>query len=449
MTVAPGLRSRWGLLAVGVVGLTGAVAAAAIGGIPAGEAVYLVVQSCLGAAGTGLVVSGLLFLLRSRPLGVQVALAALAPVLAVALGVGWAASRMFISTHDLWVLWVVLVGAGTVGLVIALLLGRRVAEASASVSEMARRLGERGPGTSLRPEAWRATGAGPHELATLAAEMELTSARLADARTEAMTLERSRRQLVSWVSHDLRTPLAGIRAMVEALEDRVVDDPETVARYYRTMRREADRLAGLVDDLFELSRIHAGALALDLQRVALDELIADAIAGASIAARAKSITLVDQVADPAPVVELSTREMARVVRNLLDNAIRHTPGGGTVVVCAALAESGGVAHIWVHDRCGGIPDEDLDHVFEMAYRGDRARTPGDGGAGLGLAVAQGLVEAHQGHISVRNEGEGCRFTVSLPCSAPSPPTQPRFDDPNAFRASLCDHRNAGREPEAQ
>jgi signal transduction histidine kinase len=412
---------------LGVAGLSAAALVAAAGGIPAGEAVRLVVQSCLGAAVTGLFVSGLLFVWRGRPLGVQVAVAAFAPVLAVALGVAWAASQMFITRHDLWVLWVVLVGAGTVGLVVALLLGRRVAQVSTSVGEMARRLGERGPGAALRAGEGRATGTGPHEWEALASQLEETSARLADAQAQAAALERSRRELVSWVSHDLRTPLAGIRAMVEALEDRVVDDAETVARYHRTMRREADRLAGLVDDLFELSRIHAGLLALDLQPLALDELIADAIAGASVAARAKGITLAEEVDDPAPVVELSTPEMARVVRNLLDNAIRHTPAGETVVVRAALDASATHAEVWVQDGCGGIPEGDLGQVFELAYRGDAARTPGDGGAGLGLAVARGLVEAHHGQISVRNEGEGCRFTVSLPCSPPPCPPGAQAD----------------------
>lgn len=401
------------LLLLGVIGLSTAGAVAAVGGIPAEDAAQLVLQSSLGAAAAALVVLALLRVLRQRPFGVQVAVAALAPVLAVALGVGWAASQMFITSRDVWVLWVVLVGAGTVGLAVALLLGRRVAEASASVGEMARRLGETGPGTSLRTATDQPRDGRPHELAALADELEQTSSRLAEAQAQAAALERSRRELVSWVSHDLRTPLAGIRAMVEALEDRVVEDPDTVARYHRTMRQEADRLAGLVDDLFELSRIHAGLLALDLQPVALDELIGDAIAGASIAARAKGITLIERVAEPVPVVELSTPEMARVVRNLLDNAIRHTPPGGTVVVCAAPAHAAAV-EVWVQDVCGGIPPGDLGHVFEMAYRGDVARTPGDGGAGLGLAVARGLVEAHCGHISVRNEGEGCRFTVSLP-----------------------------------
>jgi signal transduction histidine kinase len=258
----------------------------------------------------------------------------------------------------------------------------------------------------------------PGELAALAAELRQTSTRLAEAREQAAALESSRRELVAWVSHDLRTPLAGIRAMVEALEDGVVDDADTVARYHRTMRREADRLAGLVDDLFELSRIQAGSLSLQFEAVPLDELVSDAIAGAAIAAAAKDVSLRGDVAQPAPVVELSTPEMARVVRNLLDNAIRHTPRGGQITVDARLDETGSSARVSVLDGCGGIPEHDLDLVFDLAYRGDAARTPGDGGGGLGLAVARGLVEAHQGHITVQNEGPGCRFTVRLPLSRP-------------------------------
>jgi signal transduction histidine kinase len=252
-----------------------------------------------------------------------------------------------------------------------------------------------------------------------------TSARLAEARAAAAALESSRRELVAWVSHDLRTPLAGIRAMVEALEDGIVDDPETVARYHRTMRREADRLAALVDDLFELSRIQAGSLTLRFEEVPLDELVSDAIAGASIAAAAKDITLRDRVSRPVPVVEISTPDMARVVRNLLDNAIRHTPRGGVVTVDAgpdSADEGGDTVTVSVQDGCGGIPEHDLDLVFELAYRGDAARTPCDGGdgggGGLGLAVARGLVEAHHGDITVCNVDHGCRFTVRLPRRRP-------------------------------
>jgi signal transduction histidine kinase len=376
------------------------------------ENVTVLGYSVIGAAISGVIGGAALYALRRRSVGLQAAVAALSAVLATAIGVAWASSKMFISHHDRNVLWIVLAGAGAVGVILAVVLGRRVTAASRTVGEMVRRLGD---GTGA---AGFAVGdhpsAAPGELATLAAELNLTSARLAEAQAQAEALERSRRELVAWVSHDLRTPLAGVRAMVEALEDRVVDDPATVARYYATMRREIDRLAGLVNDLFELSRIQSGTLALDIEAVTLDELVGDAVAGAAIAASAKGIDLRGEVGEPSPVVELSTPEMVRVVRNLLDNAIRHTPPGGVIVIRAGLDASGEAAEVAVQDACGGIPERDLDSVFEMAYRGDAARTPGDGGGGLGLAVARGLVEAHHGEISVHNEGPGCRFTVRLP-----------------------------------
>ena len=401
------------IAAAGIAGTTGAAVA---GHLPAGDAVTLAAYAAGGAAVAVAMSLAVLALLRRRSVVLQAAVAGLAPVLAVAIGVAAASLAMFISEHDLHALFVVLVAAGTVGVLSGVVLGRRVATAGRSLGAMARHLGEDGPGGDLSGRPGDSRAGAPSELASLARELETTSARLAEARAQTAAIEQSRRQLVAWVSHDLRTPLAGIRAMVEALEDGVVDDDETVSRYYRTMQREVDRLSGLVDDLFELSRIEAGALGLDLERVALDELVSEAVASASVIAGAKGIQLRGAVGEPSPVVELSTPEMARVVRNLLDNAIRHTPAGGTVWIEAGFDDTGAAAVVSVRDACGGIPENDLDHVFEMAYRGDAARTPGSAGAGLGLAVARGLVEAHQGTISVRNEGSGCRFTVHLPLS---------------------------------
>jgi signal transduction histidine kinase len=366
----------------------------------------------LGSAAVAAVVAAVLLrVLRHARLGVQAGVAALAPVLAFAVALLGTGATMFISDHDLRALLVVTVAAATVGLATALVLGERVAAASQHLGDLAQQIGDDGRAATAPGEAHRG---GPSELVRLAAELDAALVRLAETREQAAAAEDSRRQLVAWVSHDLRTPLSGIRAMVEALEDGVVDDPETVARYYRTMGRETDRLAGLVDDLFELSRIQAGALSLALEQIALDELISDAVAGVSLAASAKGVELRGEVASPTPVVELSIPEMARVVRNLLDNAIRHTPRGGTVWIEAGLDDDGTAAVVSVSDGCGGIPAPDLPRVFERAYRGDAARTPGDGGAGLGLAVARGLVEAHHGEISVRNEGQGCRFTIRLP-----------------------------------
>jgi len=283
------------------------------------------------------------------------------------------------------------------------------------VGEMARRLGEAGPlslteaGTDDSEPA-----AGPGELTALAEQLRHTSKLLAEAQLRAEATERSRRELVAWVSHDLRTPLSGIRAMIEALEDQVVQDPLTVLRYYATIRLETDRLAGLVDDLFELSRIQSGVLALAWAPVGLDEMVAEAVEGAGVAARAKGVTLQTALSDPPPVVEVATAEMIRVIRNLLDNAIRHTRPGGAVTLMAGPDPDGASVEVSVLDECGGIPEDDLARVFETGYRGDEARTPGKGRGGLGLAVAQGLVQAHAGQITVNNEASGCRFTVRLP-----------------------------------
>ncbi len=408
------------LSAVGVLGVLGAALLAADASMGAPDTVVMLSWALGSAAVAAAVAALLLRLLRSARVAVQTSIVALAPVLAVTVALIGTGTTMFISAHDLRALLVVTVAAGTVGLVTALALGERVSAASQHLGDLAQRIGDDGAGRAGGPGEASIRRGGPSELTGLAGQLDAALDRLAETRELAAAAEDSRRQLVAWVSHDLRTPLSGIRAMVEALEDGVVDDPETVARYYRTMGRETDRLAGLVDDLFELSRIQAGALNLDLEQIALDELISDAVAGVSLAASTKGIDLRGEVASPTPVVELSIPEMARVVRNLLDNAIRHTPSGGTVWVEAALDDDRQAALVSVRDSCGGIPVPDLSRVFELAYRGDAARTPGDGGAGLGLAVARGLVEAHHGEISVRNEGEGCRFTIRLPLAAASP-----------------------------
>ncbi len=251
-------------------------------------------------------------------------------------------------------------------------------------------------------------------LGALAAERERAAERSA---------EESRRQLVAWVSHDLRTPLAGIRAMSEALEDAVVADPAEIAGYARRISTETTRLSAMVDDLFELSRINAGALRLTFGPVSVEDIVAEAMESAAPAASRRNIRLTAS-ADPRwPVVRGSDPELIRVLRNLLVNAIRHTPSDETIEVVAG--ETMDYAWLAVQDACGGIDDDDLPRVFDVAFRGASARTPqsthaggaAETGAGLGLAIARGLVQAHGGEISVRNQGHGCRFEVRLPVSA--------------------------------
>jgi signal transduction histidine kinase len=174
----------------------------------------------------------------------------------------------------------------------------------------------------------------------------------------------------------------------------------------------------MVDGLFELSRIHSGSMVLSKQRVMLSDIVAQALPGMTALATSKQVRLDDEVADVP--VDVDVRGLTRVLGNLLANAIRHTPGGRHIQIRAGLAD--GSAYLSVEDECGGIAADHLPHVFEVAFRGTEARTPsGDGGAGLGLAIARGIVEAHGGQIAVSNTISGCRFTVTLPTSTAAQP----------------------------
>jgi signal transduction histidine kinase len=318
---------------------------------------------------------------------------------------------MFVNNEDVGALVVIVAASATVAALAAVLVGSSVGRASDALVESARRIGE--GATDLGSPANL-----PQELARLHAELSRSAARLAEARARERALEGSRRELVAWVSHDLRTPLAGIRALAEALEDGVVDDPVTVARYYATLRVQADRLSELVDDLFELSRAQAGVLHLQFEKVSLHDLVSDALASAAPIAAAKGVQLDGHIAGPLPEVAASSRELLRVLRNLLENAVRHTPSDGTVTVEAGIDHDR--AYVTVLDSGGGISTTDLPRVFDVAFRSDPARTPGEG-AGLGLAIARGLVEAHHGDITVSNENGGARFTMHLPLEQPDAP----------------------------
>ena len=248
----------------------------------------------------------------------------------------------------------------------------------------------------------------------MTAELHEVSQRLDASREREQSLEASRRELVAWVSHDLRSPIAAVRAMAEALEDGVVDDAESVVRYHRSIRQETERLSQLVDDLFELSRITAGALAPDDTTLPLCQLIDDVLESVSTAALSRGIDVV-AVIDEASDALVPGSYLRRALHNVLDNAIRHTPVGGTVSV--AWSTGDGVLCIDVSDECGGIPAADLSRVFDVAFRGDAARTRDRGGGGLGLAIARGLLDLHDGTIEVDNRDRGCRFSLRLPVSA--------------------------------
>ncbi|MEV0895948.1 HAMP domain-containing sensor histidine kinase [Actinoplanes sp. NPDC049802] len=324
------------------------------------------------AAGSvvGLAGAGVLRLLRGRSITVHVCVLLAITVGAVVAGVVTVARAMFLSGHDMFVVLVTVAASAVVSLAVGTIFGRRLAVAAV----------------------WAA-----------------------QARERERRMEAGRRDLVAWVSHDLRTPLAGLRAMTEALQDGVVADPETVAEYHRRIRAETDRMSGLVDDLFELSRIHAGALRLTPTPLPLADVVSDAVAAVAPLAGSRGIR-VEAAGGAWPVVTAGAAELNRIIDNLLTNSLRYTPSHGIIRIDAGLD----AGRVWfaVSDSCGGIPEDDLPRVFDVAFRGTRARTPESAaGGGLGLAIVRGLVEAHGGEVRAGNIAGGCRFEVRLPGSS--------------------------------
>ncbi len=228
--------------------------------------------------------------------------------------------------------------------------------------------------------------------------------------------EEARRRLVAGMSHDLRSPLAGICGMADALVDGVVRDPDEVRDYLARIRREATRMTAMVADLFQLARATSGTLALTLEPLSLAEAASDAVAAEAVVARDTAVEI--EAVDPEswPTVLGSDTDLTRVLRNVITNAVRHTGSGGTVRLSAG--SRGGAAWLRVDDGCGGIPDDDLPRIFDIGYRGTGARTPSEHiGAGLGLSIARGLMEAQGGGITVDNHGKGCRAEITLAAAA--------------------------------
>lgn len=363
------------------------------------------VEVILIAAGLSLTVGAVCALLSWRLRRASIlwasGLVAVAAVGGFLAGVVGTAQAMFLSFHDLEVVLLVCLVSGPVSLGFALWLAQRLLGEARTLRDSAHRLGAGEPVARV--------SSGPREFRAVSDELARSSEQLRAAREREHRMEQSRRELVAWVSHDLRTPLAGLRAMTEALDDGIAEDP---ARYHRQMLGEVDRMVLMVDDLFELSRIHAGALSLSLQTLPLGDVVSETIGGARPVARARHVSIGGGV-DSDVIVRADPGALSRMVANLVMNAIRHTPADGVVGIHGR--RDGAVVELSVTDGCGGIDAADLDRVFDVGWQGDDARTPGaQTGAGLGLAIVKGLVEAHHGTVAVANLDGGCRFTIRLP-----------------------------------
>jgi signal transduction histidine kinase len=320
--------------------------------------------------------------------------------------VWFSAQMMFVSEHDLLLAIVLLIFASGMATVLGYFLSSTVTSRIYLLKDAAEKLAKGKLKTRVPID-------GHDEIAALANTFNQMAEQLEMVDAKQRELERLRADLIAWVGHDLQTPLASMRAILEALEDGMVDDPQTVKRYLGAAQRDVRSLSVLIDDLFQMAQLDAGGIPLDRAESSLTDLISDTLESFSELALRQGVKLegsVDLNVDP---VMMDTQRIGRVLNNLIGNALRHTPAEGRVNVRARRTISG--VEVCVSDTGEGIRAEDLPHVFESFYRGEKSRSRSTGGAGLGLAISRGIVQAHGGEIRVQSEaGYGSQFTFSLP-----------------------------------
>ena len=394
------------------VSLAAALLAAVLLHLPSADLPVVALLLAVGGGGGGLLA---LLLVRPAVLGrlggvrAQLAGASLIGSLLL-LGMMLAGARaMFLSNHDLSLLLTMLVFAAILsvgfGLLCARMLADRIERVRSGTASIAA-----GDLESV------VTVEGNDEVAGLARDFNRMARALEAAAEREREMEKMRRDLIAAVSHDLRTPLASTRALIEAVADGVAENPETEARYLSSARRELAHLSRLVDDLFELARIDSGMLQLTLEEASLHDLISDTISSFQPQAESRNVRLVGEVSGDVDPVLANPPRLQRVLHNLLSNALRHTPADGTVALRATA--QGDEVRVEVSDTGEGIAAEDVHRVFERSFRAERSRTrpeeDGAPGAGLGLAIARGLIEAHGGTMSVESDlGRGSRFRFTL------------------------------------
>ena len=323
----------------------------------------------------------------------------------------WVTARlMFASQHDLLLATVLLLFAGGIAMSLGYFVSTALTDEIVTLNRAAKEIAQGNLGVRVPVD-------GNNEMADLARTFNEMAAQLEAAARKQRELDILRRDLVAWIGHDLRTPLTSIRVLVEALADGVVDDPTTVQRYLQTAQRHIRSLSILIDDLFELAELDAGGLSLEQHPESISDLISDTLETFSALAARQGVKLEGSVSPGTDLVCMDAQKIGRVLANLVSNALQHTPTGGSVQIRAsAMAEN---VQVEVRDTGEGISTEDLPHVFEQFYRGEKSRSRDTGGSGLGLAISKGIVEAHDGRIWVASSGrgQGATFAFTLPLAA--------------------------------
>ncbi|RTE11314.1 sensor histidine kinase [Paenibacillus whitsoniae] len=312
---------------------------------------------------------------------------------------------MILNGRDVLILTTVTLGAAGVSMVLHYVMTRPLEKAIRAITRETEQLAE-GQFEGKAPEI------GPVEFQGLARQFNVMSVKLKESFQQLRSAEASRRELIANVSHDLRTPMASIQSYVEALQDEVIQDRPTFERYLQTIKLETGRLDALIQELFKLSQLEAGGTMYDPVPYYVDVLLIDSLQGLALKVEEKQLQVEVDVPDRLPPVAIMPQEINRVLGNMLSNAIRHSPLGGTIKIQAELADDGFVK-LAIQDQGPGIPPEDVARVFERFYRVDPSRTRAGGGAGLGLAIAKSIVELHGGAVGVLSGqsvqgGRGCQ-----------------------------------------
>lgn len=322
----------------------------------------------------------------------------------------WVIARFtFIQSHYLTLTSVLLVFAGLSALTIGFFASKTMTDRLSKLSDATQSLAGRDFTIRLKIS-------GNDEIARLADTFNAMAQNLQEVEEQKQQLEQTRRDLTAWVSHDLRTPLASIRVMIEAMLDGVVDDDETVHRYLDNSRVEIEHLSGLIDDLFELAQLDVGHRRIRIQRASIRDLISDTLGSMRLKAEQRGIDLKGEVADDVDMILMAPDKIQRVLTNLVDNAIKYAESG----VCVTLRAwgVGDEIRIDIHNSGTYIPEDVLPRLFESFYRGEGSRKrseDGERGTGLGLAIARGFIEAHDGRIwATSAQSKGTTFSFSLP-----------------------------------
>lgn len=358
-----------------------------------------------GVISAGLALVWLQWPQQGARLRTQLVVTYLVGVVIALINIAVTSGLMFLSPHDLKLTTLLIIFSAAVSVFFAFFISQRLIQPVVALGRAAKHIANGQFDTRVQV-------GGSYELADLGRGFNTMAQQLEVAAQKQREMEKMRTELVAAISHDLRTPLASLRLMTEAVSDGVTDE-RTTALFLSRMRNEVEYMTGLIEDLFELSQLDAGVVTLKFERGNLRDLISDTLESLSGQAIQKHQQLEGHVAEDLPELSFDPRKIQRVLNNLISNAIRYTPEGGRIAITACQRPK--VVEVSVQDNGEGIAPADLERIFEAFYRSEHSRSRENGGVGLGLAIAKGLVEAHGGQIRVESqEKQGSTFTFCLP-----------------------------------